>query len=60
MNPKKANLPYVYDNFEWKHCAALGYDIASRSTSATTSDALTSSATPPANANTAFEFPSGM
>jgi hypothetical protein len=30
MNPKESNLPYVYDNFEWKHCAALGFDIANR------------------------------
>ena len=30
LNPKKADLPYVYDNFEWKHCEALGYDIADR------------------------------
>jgi hypothetical protein len=30
LNPKESNTPYVYDNFEWKHCAALGYDIAQR------------------------------
>jgi len=30
LNPKKASLPYVYDNFQWKHCEALGYDIADR------------------------------
>ncbi len=28
MDPNLDNLPYVYDNFEWKHCEALGYDIA--------------------------------
>ena len=30
LSPKTASLPYVYDNFEWKHCEALGYDIAAR------------------------------
>lgn len=28
--PKESNVPYVYDNFEWKHCEALGVDIANR------------------------------
>ena len=29
LSPKEPNTPYVYDNFEWKHCAALGYGIKS-------------------------------
>jgi len=30
LSPKESNTPYVYDNFEWKHCAALGVDVANR------------------------------
>jgi hypothetical protein len=29
LDPSSANTPYVYDNFEWSHCEALGYDISS-------------------------------
>lgn len=30
LDPSGARLPYVYDNFEWKHCEALGVDITGR------------------------------
>lgn len=27
MDPRENNLPYIYDNFEWTHCAADGYNF---------------------------------
>jgi hypothetical protein len=34
LNPKLSNLPYVYDDFKWNHCTALGYDFQGLITSA--------------------------
>ncbi len=41
MNPKVNNLPYVYDNFHWDHCKALGYDIPLLVTQPTDSSTVT-------------------
>merc|ERR1711964_177181 len=27
LHPANDYMPYVYDNFEWPHCEALGYDM---------------------------------
>lgn len=27
LDPNEDNLPYIYDNFEWKHCAVEGADL---------------------------------
>lgn len=27
LNPASEDLPYVYDNFRWPHCAAEGFSI---------------------------------
>lgn len=27
LDPRVSELNYIYDTFEWKHCAADGYDM---------------------------------
>jgi hypothetical protein len=29
LDPKKGNLPYIYDHFQFDHCTTAGYDIRS-------------------------------